>query len=91
MSCYTKGLLAIPLFMLAACNSGETGSYNIDTSRNRHCSYIYNCSPFPFGLNKTEHMSAEQKKEYFRQKHAQRLQEKGRVDNSTDGGARFGW
>ena len=91
MAVLRNGLLTIALFVLTACNSGDVGIYSSETMRNRNCIYTINCSPFPYGLPKTYHMSKEQKKEYFKQQRAQRLQERGREDNSTDGGARFGW
>lgn len=86
-----NGFLVIPLFVLTACNSGDVRTCCSETMRKRNGVYPYNSLASSYGLNKICHMSKEQKKEYLRQQCIQRLQERGRTDNSTDSVAGFGW
>ncbi|MCT4711905.1 hypothetical protein MUA04_17165 [Enterobacteriaceae bacterium H11S18] len=87
---YKLALLLLAPLVLAGCSSLDSSAGSDQRSLNSRADEGFIRSPYPDPYYNKEYLSDDQRREISEQLRAQRLEARGRRDNSTDSGDGFG-
>jgi hypothetical protein len=87
---YKRALLLLAPLVLAGCSSLDSSAGSGQRSLNSPAEEGFIRSPYPDPYYNKEYLSDDQRREISEHLRAQRLEARGRRDNSTDSGDGFG-